>query len=226
MPQAPYRSRRTQPDEEANLTARRSGKGLAQRHEPCVLGARQPLQLTYVGPLEIAKVRDGAAERGQTKAQSGAQDPQCGGGADPRAPTRILLRGNPNPSVCRLHYVDAEKRVGEGRLVDDSKRRQDIRQAIARGALPSRQPGRVWGGSGSGAECVLCGEHVTAQETELELEFPADSGNAVASYLVHVQCFSVWEAERESAPKGLPDGSDRGTMPDRERDRTQRRGSG
>jgi hypothetical protein len=111
--------------------------------------------------------------------------------------------------------------------VDESKLRQKIREAIIARALPLRRPERVWGGSGSGAECVLCGNPVTAEQTELELEFTGDSGRAATSCTVHAQCFSVWEVERESASgKVLPSTDDHGTMPGRERDRTRTSGTG
>jgi hypothetical protein len=113
-------------------------------------------------------------------------------------------------------------------VVDDGKLCQKIRKAIAARVLPDRRPERMWGGSGSGADCVLCGEPVTAQQTELELEFAAgERDKGPTSYPVHVRCFSVWEMERASASGKLLQGtSEHGTMSDRERDRTQTRGPG
>src|SRR5581483_8278124 len=61
------------PNQKPNLTARRSRQHLAQRHEPGIFRASQPLQPADIGPLEVTEVRDGAAERGQPKTQSRAK---------------------------------------------------------------------------------------------------------------------------------------------------------
>ncbi len=108
--------------------------------------------------------------------------------------------------------------------MEEIELRYKIRKALATRALPDRRPERMWGGSGSGADCVLCGEPVTVQQTELELEY-TDPARGVASYTVHVHCFSVWEIERASVSgKPLPGATDHGTIIDRERDRTRTRG--
>jgi len=110
--------------------------------------------------------------------------------------------------------------------MEESKLRHKIRKAITARVLPERRPERMWGGSGTGAECALCGEPVTSEQTELELEF-ADSGSGPASYTVHVHCFSVWEIERGRASGSpLPGANDHGTIMDRERERTPTRGPG
>ncbi len=64
--------------------------------------------------------------------------------------------------------------------------------------IPERRPDRMWGGRGLGIECVLCGEPVCADETELELEF--ERGDDKQSYHVHVSCFRAWEVERAQSP--------------------------
>lgn len=62
--------------------------------------------------------------------------------------------------------------------------------------LPDRAPERIWGGPGSGGACALCGEPVTAEQTELELEFSQHNGNAGQDHRLHARCFALWEHER------------------------------
>ena len=99
--------------------------------------------------------------------------------------------------------------------MDKSRSSHRVRGALA--TLPDRKPARVWGGSGSGTVCALCGQPVTAQQPELELEFAGDPSGGLTCYHVHVLCFSLWESER----KVLLGASDHGTIADRGRTRSQ-----
>jgi hypothetical protein len=49
--------------------------------------------------------------------------------------------------------------------------------------LPSEAPARTWGGSGSGAECAVCGERIRKDQLEYELEYMR-----AGSFHVHVGC--------------------------------------
>jgi hypothetical protein len=60
-------------------------------------------------------------------------------------------------------------------------------EPILRRALPSEAPARTWGGSGSGAECAVCGERISLDQLEYELEYMRAGGRRV-SFHVHVEC--------------------------------------
>lgn len=65
------------------------------------------------------------------------------------------------------------------------------------GGLPRQAPERMWGGSGSGVNCAICGQRIGVDQLEYELEF-GGSGSGRASYHVHVRCCSQWERERNA----------------------------
>ena len=52
----------------------------------------------------------------------------------------------------------------------------------------------MWGGTGVGAECAVCGRTVHADEVELELEFGALLPDGPTVH-VHMPCFQAWERE-------------------------------
>jgi hypothetical protein len=80
---------------------------------------------------------------------------------------------------------------------DKTKIHQKAREAIQGGKVPNRCPQRVWGGPGSGACCAVCGDAVTQNEFEMELEFARGDGDSgVIEYLFHVSCFTAWDSER------------------------------
>jgi hypothetical protein len=75
--------------------------------------------------------------------------------------------------------------------------RDTVLEAICTGRLPDHSPERTWGGRGSGACCVICGQRVTADELEFELEFASgDNGNRAEGYHLHQGCFFAWDLER------------------------------
>jgi hypothetical protein len=42
-------------------------------------------------------------------------------------------------------------------MPDEPRLREQAREAIQTGKLPSRAPDRTWGGPGVGADCTVCG---------------------------------------------------------------------
>jgi hypothetical protein len=77
--------------------------------------------------------------------------------------------------------------------VDYARLMKDARAAIDAGRIPSRHADQMWGGSGSGGVCAICGHRLERTDVEYELDF-TDRGRA-ASYHVHVSCCMAWEAE-------------------------------
>ncbi len=76
--------------------------------------------------------------------------------------------------------------------------RAKAREAIRTGKLPSRRADRTWGGPGVGAPCTVCGEAVTKDQLEFEVQFARDGDNpGPDKFHVHVRCFAAWEFERE-----------------------------
>jgi hypothetical protein len=77
--------------------------------------------------------------------------------------------------------------------------RSRVQESLRTGRLPSRSPTRMWGGHGSGARCMICGDSVTSDELEYELEFaPLEEGHSSTNRHVHIRCFSAWEFERQN----------------------------
>ena len=76
--------------------------------------------------------------------------------------------------------------------------RDRVLEAIRAGKLPDRPPKRTWGGPGSGASCMVCGERLKPDENELELEFATDDDDRrQENYYAHLGCFSAWNTERQ-----------------------------
>jgi hypothetical protein len=140
--------------------------------------------------------------------------------------------GNPNLALCR--QVMARITLLKGRsesMTDEVALREMARKAMRAGKFPDRQPGRMWGGPGSGDICAVCNAAVTREEMGFDLEFAGDRGQQV-SYAFHVPCFAAWELERDASQlSNLPPGkgpiaqlielranSEHGTMRRHERD--------
>ncbi len=62
------------------------------------------------------------------------------------------------------------------------------RQKLRAGDLPCDHD-KTWGGSGTGYPCSLCGEAITPQGIEYEVEH----GNPPRLQQFHAHCFWVWE---------------------------------
>lgn len=85
-------------------------------------------------------------------------------------------------------------------MSDESRLREQAREAVQNGKLPSRAPDRTWGGPGEGVECSVCGRPVTKNELEFEIQFAHDGSNpGLDKYHVHIRCFAAWEFERDKA---------------------------
>ena len=83
-------------------------------------------------------------------------------------------------------------------MPDEPILRAKARETIRNGKLPSRRPDRTWGGPGVGAACAVCGEPVTRDQLEFEIEFAHNGTNpGLDKYHVHVRCFAPWEFERD-----------------------------
>jgi len=87
-------------------------------------------------------------------------------------------------------------------MPDEPRLREQAREAIQGGKLPSRAPDRMWGGPGVGADCAVCGLPVTREQLEFEIEFARDGDNpGLDQFHVHLRCFAAWELERNKPPR-------------------------
>jgi len=81
-------------------------------------------------------------------------------------------------------------------MPDEPRLREQAREAVRSGKLPSRSPDRTWGGPGVGAPCQVCDKPVTHSEMEFEIQFEQEGGGGLDKFHVHVRCFAAWEFER------------------------------
>lgn len=85
-------------------------------------------------------------------------------------------------------------------MTDEVELRAKARATVENGKLPARRPDRTWGGPGVGAECSICGQPVTKDQMEFEIQFARDEDNpGLDKFHVHVRCFAAWEFERVKA---------------------------
>jgi hypothetical protein len=85
-------------------------------------------------------------------------------------------------------------------MADEQALRQKARAVARDGKLPARPPDRVWGGPGVGAPCAVCGQPVTRDEMEFEVQFEHDGSTpGLDKFHPHRQCFAAWEFERGNA---------------------------
>jgi hypothetical protein len=90
-------------------------------------------------------------------------------------------------------------------MPDEHTLRTQARDAIRTGKLPSRRPDRTWGGPGVGAPCAICGQPVTKDEMEFEIQFArAHPDPGLDKFHVHVRCFAAWEFERAAPGESPP----------------------
>jgi hypothetical protein len=82
-------------------------------------------------------------------------------------------------------------------MPDEAHLREDAREALRMGKLPSHQPIRLWGGLGVGAVCAICRPAVSRDQIEVASEF-ARTGPipGLDKYHLHLRCFAAWELER------------------------------
>lgn len=82
-------------------------------------------------------------------------------------------------------------------MPDEAVLRQQARQVIQSGKLPSRHPDRTWGGPGVGAPCTVCTEPVTRDQMKFEIQFAHDGDTPdLDKFHVHLRSFAAWEMER------------------------------
>ncbi|HEX9818504.1 MAG TPA: hypothetical protein VGD07_02700 [Methylomirabilota bacterium] len=67
---------------------------------------------------------------------------------------------------------------------------QIIREKVADGRLPVREPVKTWAGYGRGQPCSACELPILAAQAEYEFE------DGDATYRFHIGCYGLWEAER------------------------------
>ena len=62
-----------------------------------------------------------------------------------------------------------------------------------REALPYQEPVRTWAGHGTGALCSLCGQPISAEDIEYEVELAPEADSRGLQF--HVECYRVWETQ-------------------------------
>ena len=82
-------------------------------------------------------------------------------------------------------------------MPDEIRLRQQAREAIRSGKMPSRNPDRTYGGPGSGVTCSVCAELIRPDQAEIETEFKRHAVSPNPDrYFLHVRCLAAWEFER------------------------------
>ena len=83
-------------------------------------------------------------------------------------------------------------------MPDEPELREKARQAIRSGKMPSRKQDRTYGGRGSFKACSVCGEVITPDQSEIEIEFRRHEAppRGLDHYRLHVRCLAAWEFER------------------------------
>ncbi len=86
----------------------------------------------------------------------------------------------------------------ETAVPDHEDLRRIVRQHLVDRTLPLTTPRRVWGGPGLGLECGICELPVTAEQSELQVEFADNHHDAPMLQVLHLHtvCFAIWELER------------------------------
>lgn len=67
-----------------------------------------------------------------------------------------------------------------------------IRAKLTSGELSSAKPEKVWAGEGTGQPCAACGLTITANDVEVEVDFPG----APAAMRLHRGCITMWDQLR------------------------------
>jgi hypothetical protein len=73
----------------------------------------------------------------------------------------------------------------------DTMLREQVRALLRDCCLPREPPAQMWGGSGSGEPCDVCGHPIHDAEYELIFVRPVDS-----TVRLHRPCYEAWEGER------------------------------
>lgn len=69
--------------------------------------------------------------------------------------------------------------------------RRQARMEIQQGRLPEVSSASMWGGSGTGLSCGVCGDPIRPDQVEYEINGPP--GGAPLRF--HMQCYAVWQLE-------------------------------
>jgi hypothetical protein len=89
-------------------------------------------------------------------------------------------------------------------MSEETNLRAKARECVESQRIPNRSPDRLYGGKGTGAECVICCEPVGPDQVEFEIEFDRDGpGSGADKYPAHLACLSAWEFERSKKPGGV-----------------------
>ena len=102
-------------------------------------------------------------------------------------------------------------------MPDEPILRENVREAIHSGRVPTIPPSRLSCSLSEGATCAVCGEPVTGGEMEFEFEYRTSPPPTekplierpnwipeVRHYHLHHNCFVAWEFERTTV--GPPEG--------------------
>ena len=82
-------------------------------------------------------------------------------------------------------------------MPDEAALRALAREAIRSANLPARKPDRVYGGAGTRVPCAVCGELITPDQSEMEVDFNRHGVQpGIDRHFLHVRCLAAWEFER------------------------------
>jgi hypothetical protein len=88
-------------------------------------------------------------------------------------------------------------REPEVQLMPSARREEELRararELISDGRLPCSKHLRTWGGRGSNQPCALCGELITPDEVEYEIE--SLGPDSVRVFRFHFPCHDAWQHE-------------------------------
>src|SRR5258707_11340044 len=83
-------------------------------------------------------------------------------------------------------------------MPDEPLLREQAREAVRTGKLPSRSSDRLFGVSGNGGPCAVCGKPLTREEMEVQLQFNRHDGTpGLDQYHLHHRCqVGEWTPEQ------------------------------
>jgi hypothetical protein len=82
-------------------------------------------------------------------------------------------------------------------MPDEPVLRERARERLRAGKLPVRAPDRTFGGAGNGEPCAVCGQLITRDQLELEIDVNRSGATSgTDTYHFHTRCFAAWEFER------------------------------
>jgi hypothetical protein len=88
--------------------------------------------------------------------------------------------------------------------------RKLIRGRVRIGQLPPAFDGKTYGGRGRDTACDCCGEIISADEIEYQVEFIPPRGESRRAFVSHVKCHWIWSEEsdlqrrRSGSSRALP----------------------